>query len=110
MKPVIEAQKLDQRVTFMRLATGQDTDGSVKQEWVASQENVPAEIAESGGREALRAGQMVPQFDLLIKVRYRDSVSRADRVLYRGQLFDIQNIKRLGRLEGLEIIAKAVTP
>lgn len=110
MKTRLQAGQLDQRVTFMRLSTVRESDGSKDEAWVAQFENVPAEVTFMGGREALRAGQVLPEFDCLIRIRYRDGLSEGDRVDYRGKQYDIKNIKPVGRDNALEITAKVVAP
>lgn len=90
------AQELNTKVTLQRFTETVDEAGQPIQTWVTYAEAF-AKVEPMVGREYMLAGSLpVGEVKLKATLRYRDDVDRLDRIIIRGDAFDIvdaQNIK-----------------
>jgi len=104
------AGKLTERVTFQRQSGGADIYGNTSDDWQDIL-TVWADVLERLGREVLAAGRLEAPKTATIRVR-RSSASldltEADRVVARGQVWNIRSIVAVGRSnEMLEVLCEA---
>ena len=102
---MIEAGKLDRRVTLQTNSPSQDTTGQPIESW-SEIDVVWAEVVPLRGRVLLAAQQVNAEVTAKFLIRYRSDVGPADRVLYDSVGHDILSVTEIGRQEGLEILAK----
>lgn len=95
---------LDRQVLIESLTTGQDSVGDVTETW-AEVATVWAAKRDVGGREYFDAAQVNAEVTTVFKIYHRDDVTPTCRLTCDGEVYDIVNIKELGRREGLEIMA-----
>lgn len=66
-----------------------------------------AEKWDQGGKEALESGQIVAMKDVRFRIRYVDGLNENEyRINYDGKIYDIENIKEIGRREGQVLITR----
>ena len=87
--PAVGSGALRHKVQIQDEQIAQDpTTGEMVKSWVTVA-NVWAEIVPLSGREFLAASAEQSEVRSRITIRYRDGVTNASRVLYRGQYFNI---------------------
>lgn len=103
---MINAGELDVRITFQRRqVSGQDNYGHPVYTWV-DHARVWAKRKDLRGRETLLAQAHTPTFQTEYLIRYMVGINEQMRIEDAGEYYDIQNISRMGRKEGLLILAK----
>lgn len=102
---MIQAGKLDRRVTIQERTVARDAAGGETVTWV-DRATVWAAKVDVTGRELLMASQMVETAQARFRIRYRSDVEQTDRVVYDGVAYDIQHKAEIGRREGLELLVK----
>lgn len=103
---MLNAGELDIRITFQkRQVTGQDSFGQPEFTWV-DHTRVWAKRKDIRGRETLLAQAHTATFQAEYIVRYMVGLDETMRIVDAGVYYDIQNISRMGRKEGLIILAK----
>lgn len=109
---MLPAGQLRERVTFEMLVEGQDELGQPLNEWETYDEDVPARVTPIRGRERAAAGGVVTESLIEVVVRYRQDITAAMRLIWRGVPYAIQGqpIDINARREGLEIMASAGAP
>lgn len=103
---MIEAGKLDRRITLQRATATQDDAGQPISTWSTLAE-VWAQVTPLAVREPFQADQRAAWVDHKFKIRYRSDVGPLNRVLYAGRTYDVVGVQELGRREGLELMAYA---
>lgn len=98
----MRAGKLDKSITIERFARSVDDFGTETEAWSAVA-TVRAQLIQASTEEALRAYGMESATVAFFRIRHRDGITLADRVVYAGQAYDLKEIKELGRREGLEL-------
>lgn len=97
----MKAGTLDRRVTVQGVELYDDGYGEVETcadkftTWAQSVQESGREFFQNKGKEATRL--------VIFRLRWRPGVGVTDRVIYRGVTHDIQDVKELGRAEGLEL-------
>ena len=87
----IEAGKLRQRVEIQRRDKVPDGGGGWSVDWVKVA-SPWAWIKPMSGSEGLVAMQLQAQVSHDIIIRYREGVTAADRIFYKGRAFNIQSV------------------
>ncbi|MBA3667935.1 MAG: phage head closure protein [Sphingomonas sp.] len=64
---------------------------------------VPAQVVQVSGREFLAADQVQAEQRVLFRTRWIEGITVLDRVSYSDRLHNIQDVKELGRREGVEL-------
>jgi len=88
-------QELNTRIELQRFTTTRNDFGEEIQEWVTFGEAF-AKVEPMVGREYLAASTEAGEVKLKVTLRYRADLGRLDRVIVRGDAFDIvdaQNIR-----------------
>lgn len=98
----MRAGDMDRRITIQRYeVVGDDGYGNEITGWndVAT---VWAEVRQESGREFFASGAIQAERKVTFKLRPVD-VTVIDRVSYDDRLFDIHDVRELGRKEGVEL-------
>jgi SPP1 family predicted phage head-tail adaptor len=99
----------DQRVTFQRATATPDGIGGVTRTWAnfATTATVWAKVTPRLGREGMEQGRINASLTATFTVRYRSDVTELDRLLWRGEAWNIRRIMRKsGRNLWLDIDAE----
>lgn len=83
-----DAGAFDQRLTVQRRAAGQDALGNANGAWQVLF-TAWGSAKPMTGREQARAGQLQGVGPVTFRMRYRAGVRESDRVLWRGQPYEI---------------------
>ena len=98
----MRAGKLDKSITIERFASTIDDFGTETEAW-ATVATMRAQVIQSSTEEFLKAFGTTPERAIVFRIRHRDGLALADRVVYAGRAYDFKEIKELGRREGLEL-------
>lgn len=101
----LDVRRLRRRIRIERKVSTPDLIGgeSVSYTLVAV---VAAEVRQKSGRESLVSQEIQPVVSQEFLMRYRTDVLFTDRIVWKGQNYDIVDIAEVGRNVGLRIIAK----
>lgn len=105
----MDAGRLDRRITIQTFTESNNTFREPIKTWVTLA-TVWAQLVPQRGTEryAIREGQAVDARALVIwRIRHRTDVTTLMRISYGGELYDIQDIREIGRREGLELATSA---
>lgn len=109
----MRAGRLRHRITIQALGREQDPEtGEELEDWITVWEKVPASVEPLSARDliAAQAGQSEATGRMVI--RYRPGVLPTMRILYRGELYNIQGPPLADPVSGLEyltiLVAKGV--
>lgn len=102
----MRAGRLDRTIKIQRFTkTWVQSGGAWFQNEVwADLATVPATVVQTGGREYLARTAVIAESLMTATIRYRD-VTISDRVIYgsNGLVWDISEIREIGRRRGLEL-------
>ena len=104
---MMRAGKLDKTISIERLAMTVDDYGTEVEGWTAVA-NVRAQLVQASTEEFIRSFGSSSEAAVIFRVRYREDLLASDRVTYRGQAYNLKEIKELGRREGLDLRCVAV--
>lgn len=105
---MIGAGAFDRRVDIERLTQLRDAGtNAVVESWAVFLPGVPASVRQAPGREFLEANQITSERRAVFTIRYTD-VTVIDRVSYEGRLYNISDVRELGRRRFLELQCEAV--
>jgi len=105
----LRAGRLDREITVERVETSVDDAGSPQETWSTHLE-LRAELLDGGEAEVERAWGASTEVELVLRTRYVDDVTLADRIVYEDRPYEIVRIRELGRRRGLEIGLRSVGP
>ena len=104
----MEPGRFRHRIMVQNFETVELPSGQEKQIWVdVADKKIPAEVKAISGRELIASGAERAEATVRIWLRYRDDVSSASRVLFRGLSYDIVAALPDARLTRLELLCKA---
>jgi len=98
----MRAGSMDRRVTLQRFTTTQDEYGEEIQTWT-DLATVFAEVRQQGGREYLAAATIMADQRVVFFIRWYPGLTVLDRVSYGGALHDIEEVREIGRRDGVEL-------
>jgi SPP1 family predicted phage head-tail adaptor len=107
----LQAGRMDRRITIQRVTLTYDALNNPVETWAALA-TVWASKLEYIGSEAVAAEEVGAQMTTTFRIRWSIKVSTVnpkDRLSFEDRTWNIQNVKEIGRKEGLEIIALART-
>lgn len=86
----------DQRITFQRFAETADGIGGSTQAWtnLASVPTVWAHVTPRIGNERMEDGRMNASMTATFSVRYRADITELDRIVWRGEYWNIRRVMR----------------
>lgn len=98
----MRAGDLDRRIMIQRLTTGESPSGEPIETWdtIAT---VWAKADQQGGREFFATAQEVSERKVVFRIRWIEGLTVLDRVVLDGAEHDIEEVRRLGRKEGIEL-------
>ncbi|MDX7992960.1 phage head closure protein [Xenorhabdus littoralis] len=101
----MKAGRLRHRITLQHFQTDVLPSGQRAQSWqdIAT---VWAEVKHISGRELLAAGAALAETTVRVWLRYRSDVSPASRMVFRGQVYDIQAVIPDPKRIQLELLCK----
>ncbi|MEN7549315.1 phage head closure protein [Rapidithrix thailandica] len=109
----MQAGKLDRRITLERFTVTQDDYGQEIKTWevlASVWAAVNAESRQTKGNERFEAHQQVAVSEHIFQIRYLPGLTSTTdekmRIVYRNALYNILDVKEIGRREGLEIITE----
>jgi SPP1 family predicted phage head-tail adaptor len=98
--------ELDRRIVIQTVTETQDGYGGLVEAWSTFAE-VWARKMEQSSKEFFASAQENAEQLVVFRTRWLSGVTTKMRVLYDGQLYDIEGWKELGRREGLELQTRA---
>lgn len=98
----MRAGKLDRTIVIERATTAVDDYGTPHQVW-ATVATERAQLVQSSTEEFMRTFGASSEVLVAFRIRHMDGLKVADRVTHGGDIYDIKEIKELGRREGLEL-------
>jgi len=104
----MRAGKLDRVITIQRFTSTVDDDGTPIQTWT-DVATVRAQLVQSSTDEYIAARGAVDTAVVIFRMRWLDGITNADRVSYDDTLFNLKEIKEIGRRKGLELRCEALT-
>lgn len=90
--------KLDQRITFERLAETSDGGGGVVRAWAALsvRPTVWAAVRPRVAREGVETNRMTSAYLAEFTIRNRTDLNETDRIIWKGEAWNIRGILRQG--------------
>jgi SPP1 family predicted phage head-tail adaptor len=98
----MRAGRLDRTITIQRAATSVDDFGTPVTAWTTLA-TVRAQRIQSTTEEFMRGHGASSETAVVFRIRHMDGLTLADRVTEGTAIFDLKEIKELGRREGLEL-------
>lgn len=102
----MQAGRLRHIVTFQRAEITILQSGQREKLWVDIGQPVNAEVKPVSGRELLTAGAEMSEITVRVWMRYRQDIHPACRMVYRGQVYDIQAVIPDVKFTRLELLCK----
>ena len=104
----MRAGKLDRVVTIERGTYETDDYGTPQWIWTPLAPPMRAQIVEASTTEYIRNYGASSETVTVFRTRFLDGVTLADRVTEGATIFDIKDIKEIGRRRGLELRCVAI--
>lgn len=105
----MRAGSLDRVITVQRQADTVNDYGQVVSSW-GSIATLRAQLVQSSTAEFMKGFGAGTETAVVFRCRFLAGVTAADRVAYDGRIFNIVEIKELGRREGLELRCTRIGP
>lgn len=102
----MRAGRLDRQITIQRSENSVNEYGTPVFTWTDTA-TLRVQLVESRAEEFLAGGAANDKTLAIFRVRYLAGVTNADRIAYDGKLFNIREVKEIGRRKGLELRAEA---
>ena len=103
----MRAGKLDRSITLQRFFSATDDYGTPSATW-SDLATLRAQVIQAATEEFMKAPGTTDETAIVFRTRYLAGVTTADRIAYAGALFNVKEVKEIGRRKGLEI--RAVAP
>jgi SPP1 family predicted phage head-tail adaptor len=97
----MKSGSLDRSITIERFTSTVDDYGTPVLSW-AKLATLRAQLVQASTDEFIRNGA-VDQTVIIFRTRWLAGVTNADRVSYPDGVFDLKEVKEIGRHEGLEL-------
>ncbi|MDE9589162.1 phage head closure protein [Xenorhabdus bovienii] len=97
--------KMRHRITLQNFNPIKLPSGQRMEEWQDTA-TVWAEVKHISGRELLASGASLSEATVRIWLRYRADVTSASRLVFKGQVYDIQAVIPDGKCTQLELLCK----
>lgn len=102
----MKAGMLDRRITIQQYTEAQNNLGEAVKTY-SIYKVVSAAVLPVREREFLANKEIAGENTVIFRIRYLPAIKNTMRILYEGRNYDIVGYKELGRMEGLEITARA---
>ncbi len=96
------AGKLDRRITIQRKTETRNTLNEPVEDW-NDLATVWAQKLGQTGQEFFANDQVLSEYRVIFRIRWRRDLKDTDRVMFEGRAHDIHSIRELGRRVGLEL-------
>lgn len=96
----MNAGDLDRRITVQRCTEAPDSFGQVIPTW-STLAVVWAKVERNGGGEKFATDQRTSRSEAAFTIRYRAGITPKMRVLFDGEVWEIEAVDELGRRDGL---------
>lgn len=93
---------MDRIITIQRRTVEDDGYGGEIETW-SNLATVFAEVRQQGGREFLAADQIQADKRVVFYLRWLAGLTVLDRVEHEGALHNIQEVREIGRADGVEL-------
>ncbi|MGA0584327.1 MAG: phage head closure protein [Castellaniella sp.] len=104
----MRAGPLNSRVAIQRLTQVQDETGQVIEDWVAVAD-VWADIRHLSGLETVRQGVSASEVRASVRIRWRDDVTSAMRLVANGKTYEIEAVLPSARTkEFIDLTCKVI--
>jgi SPP1 family predicted phage head-tail adaptor len=103
----MKAGRMSETVTIERETEAVSPAGTVTLTW-ATVATRRAEVIQAGTTELLKPFGEEGQAAIVFRVRFLADLTTKDRLTYRGQAYDIRDIKEIGRRRGLDLRCERV--
>lgn len=100
----MRAGKLDRFITIERPTETVAASGAVSSTW-ANIATVRAELVQQSASEILSGFGEGETGSVIFRIRYLPGLTTADRVIYDGAAYGLQEVAEIGRKRGLELRA-----
>jgi SPP1 family predicted phage head-tail adaptor len=100
----MRAGNLDREISIERIHNAVGSAGVPLPTWTTIC-SLRAELIEASTDEYIRNAGASTERVVVFRTRFYPNVTPADRVKYRGEVFDIKQVKEIGREHGLDIRA-----
>ncbi len=97
---------LDRRLTIQQKSIAQDGSGQAIETWT-DLITVWGQIRPDRGSERFMARQIIGKAVMTFIVRFRTGITVLNRILFNDQIYDIHDVRIIGRKRMLEIDATA---
>lgn len=98
----MRAGKLDKTITIERLGTTVNDYGTVSEGW-SLLHTVKAQLLQSSASEFPASSGTNSETVSVFRIRHLDGIGLADRIVHDGAVYDLKEVKELGRRSGLEL-------
>ena len=102
----MDAGPLDRRIVIERSVNIIVPPGDQVEDWREFARRW-ASFRTQGGREFLAADAERTEERAVFTIRYLDGLTLADRVVYRGRIYDIEAVNEIGHREGQQLMTVA---
>lgn len=103
----MRAGLLTKTIAIERATTTIDDAGTPLEVW-ATHALVRAQLVQLSTEEFMRSFGASSEAATVFRIRFLDGITLADRVKYEGRVYDLKEIKELGRREALELRCLAI--
>lgn len=98
----MRAGKLDRSIAIQRFTSTVNEYGTPVQSWT-DVATVRAQIVQQSTEEFIRGFGASDETAVVFRVRWLSGVLLADRISFDGKLFNLKEVKEIGRRKGLEL-------
>jgi SPP1 family predicted phage head-tail adaptor len=98
----MRAGKLDRQITIEREIETVAASGAVSSAWT-SIATVRAELVQLSATEFLNGFGEGETASVIFRIRYLGGITTADRVIYDGAAYGLQDVAEIGRKRGMEL-------
>lgn len=102
-------RKLRHRITIQSLQTGSDDWGQPAQTWIVVLAAEPADVRHLSGLETISAEAEISVTRTSIRIRHRDGIVPAMRVLHDGAIYDIKAVLPDCKRQFIDLACERVT-
>ena len=88
--------RLDRKVTIQARTASRDDEGSPVVSY-ATEATVPCERVQYAGTQGVRSGAVRAEATLVLRIRYRSTLTEKHRLQFEGRTYDILSIDEEGR-------------
>jgi SPP1 family predicted phage head-tail adaptor len=100
----MRAGKMDRTITIQAFTNTVDDFGTPIETWT-DKATLRAQLIQASTEEFIRASGASDETVIIFRTRWLSGVTNADRIEHEGELFNLKEVKEIGRRKGLELRA-----